>query len=157
MKCLRWRDGGSLQGPLRFWALTWAVVMLGVMLTAQRAPAATLSGRVSSGGQPVAGAFVAATGPRGHGTAVTDASGGFSVSLPDGTYELASNAPGYAAAVDGAVKVGGASVHDLSLAPSGASLKPVPVFGGRRDGGGRRHAGRVLPGGDQCRRPLPNR
>jgi hypothetical protein len=116
--------------PRALAAAIGGLVVIAFLLAAQPALAGTLRGRVSSGGQPVAGAFVAATGPSGHAAAVTGGTGAFSLSVPDGTYELGSNAPGYAAGVDDGVKVHGASVQDLSLAASSASLKPVPVFGG---------------------------
>ncbi len=62
---------------------------------------------------------------------MSDSSGAFSLTLPDGTYRLAANAPGFAAAVADGVVVSGASVRDLTLTASGQKLTPVPVFGGQ--------------------------
>ena len=73
---------------------------------------------------------MAATGPGGNAGAVSDSSGAFSLTLPDGAYRLAANAPGFAATVADGVVVNGASSHDLSLTVSGAKLTPLPVFGG---------------------------
>ena len=97
----RW--GGRGQGwSLRGGAFTLSVV-LGLVFVGP-ALGSTLTGNLSSAGSPVAGGFVAATGPGGNARAVSDSSGAFSLTLPDGTYRLAANAPGFAAAVaDGVV------------------------------------------------------
>jgi len=110
-----------------------ALVLLAGLISAQPALASTLTGHVTAAGQPIAGAFVAATGASGHAGAVSDSGGAFSLTLPDGTYRLVANAPGFAAATADGVVVSGASSHDLALTASGAKLAPLPLFGG---GGG---------------------
>ena len=100
------------------------------LLVAQTSLASTLSGHVTSGGQPVSGAFVGASGPSGGAGTVADAGGAYSLNLPDGTYRLGSDAPGFKAASTDGVTVSGASSHDLSLTASGTKLTSVPVFGG---------------------------
>lgn len=104
--------------------------VLAGLLVVQTSLASTLSGHVTSVGQPVSGAFVAATGPNGDAGAVSDSGGAFSLTIPDGTYTLAANAPGFAAAIADGVSISGATVHDLSLTASGAKLTKLPIFGG---------------------------
>jgi hypothetical protein len=85
---------------------------------------------VTGAAESVANAFVSATGPAGHGATVADHDGAFSMSLPNGTYHVAANAPGYSGSVQEAVSVTGPTTRDLTLTPSGAPLAPVPVYGG---------------------------
>jgi hypothetical protein len=104
-----------------------------VLVFAGRALGSTLTGHLTSASGPVATGFVAATGPDGQAGAVSDASGAFSLTLPDGTYRLAADAPGFTATVMDGVTVSGASTQDLMLTASGAKLTPMPVFGGGRN------------------------
>ncbi len=97
------------------------------------ASAAILSGRVMAAGQPVARAFVAATGVAGSAAAVTDAAGAYSLTLPDGTYRVAANASGFSSLVLGKVQVSGPTGQDLALTASQANLKAVPLYGGGVD------------------------
>jgi hypothetical protein len=118
----------ELRRANRLGVLAALVVLLG-LFSAQSAWASTLTGQVTAGGSPLAGAFVAATGPSGQAAAVSDAGGTFSLSLPDGTYQLTANAPGYkVSAAD--TTVSGASTDNLNLTASGAKMQSVPVFGG---------------------------
>ncbi len=121
-----------------FGALSALVVLAG-LVSAQAAAASTLSGYVmTAAGQPVAGAFIAATGPNGQAAAITGACGGahgvtcgeFSLTLPDGTYRLDADTPGSLATVTDGVVVSGTSTHNLTLTASSAKLTPVPVYGG---------------------------
>ncbi len=130
----RWRSGW-------FGALT-ALVCLVVVFFAQAAMASMLNGVVTAAGQTAGGAFVAATGPNGQAATVTGSCGGaysltcgqFSLTLPDGTYRLAANAPGYLVSVTDGVVVSGASTQDVALTASGAPLAPLPIFGGSSTG-----------------------
>jgi len=122
----RWRSG-------RYGALT-VVVCLAVLFFAQAAIASTLSGVVSAAGEPVGNAFVAATGPDGQAAAVSGSEGSYTLTLPDGTYRLAANAPAYLASVTDGVVVSGASTQDVALSASGAALAPLPIFGGSATG-----------------------
>ncbi|MGD1012192.1 MAG: carboxypeptidase regulatory-like domain-containing protein [Acidimicrobiales bacterium] len=99
-------------------------------LSVQAASASTLTGTVTAAGLPVVGAFVAATGPNGQAVAVSDSNGDFDLTIPDGTYTIASNEPGYLASVTPGVTVSGSSTENVDLTPSGATLAPVPVYGG---------------------------
>lgn len=98
--------------------------------SAPAAGAATLSGRVTSAGVPVAGAFVAANGPSGDDATTADGSGTFSLTVPDGTYQLSANAPGYAAFLDAGLSVNGPTTQNISLSPSATPLAPLAIFGG---------------------------
>lgn len=111
-----------------------AVVCLAVLFFAQAAMASTLSGVVSAAGQPVGNAFVAATGPDGQAAAVSGSDGSYTLTLPDGTYRVATNAPGYLASVTDGVVVSSASTQDVALTASGAPLAPLPIFGGAPTG-----------------------
>jgi hypothetical protein len=107
--------------------------MLSVLLVgwgAQPALGATVSGQVTSDGTAVSGAFVSATGPSGNAAGVASSDGSFTLSVPDGTYRLAANAPGFSASVADGVAVSGPTRQDLALSPSGASLRQAPIFGG---------------------------
>lgn len=107
-----------------------ALVLLAGAVSAHPAFASTLTGHLSAAGQPLGGAFVAATGVNGHAAAVSDSSGAFSLTLPDGTYRLSADAPGFTAAEANEVVVSGSSSDDLTLVSSGAKLNPLPLFGG---------------------------
>jgi hypothetical protein len=112
-------------------------VLLPVFLSLALSPpaqASTLSGHLTSATGPVAGAFVSATGANGQAVGVSDVNGAYSLTLPDGTYRLAANAPGYTAAVLPAVAVNTVAARDVTLSASGAPLQPLPVFGGSQWG-----------------------
>ena len=96
------------------------------------AAVSTLTGQLESASGPVADGFVAATGPSGQAGSVSDAKGDFSLTVPNGTYQLAANAPGFVATVLSGVVVSGTTTQVLTLTASGAALAPVPVFGGGR-------------------------
>ncbi len=107
--------------------------MLGVLVLgwgAQPALGATLSGKITSGGGAVAGAFVSATGPNGAAAGVASSDGSFTLSVPDGTYRVAADAPDFTASVAAGVPVTGPTTQDLALVPSGAALRQAPIFGG---------------------------
>ena len=143
-----WCPKDQGRGGRRGWlGAIFGSVLLAVVASAPNAIASTLSGAVTAAGQPVAGVFVAATGPNGQAAALTGSCGGaysltcgqFSLTLPDGTYRLAASAPGYLTTAADGVTVSGASTQNLSVTASGAKLAPVPVFGGGR--------GIMAPGG----------
>jgi hypothetical protein len=124
-------------------AATIALVASGIVLSAPTANGArlrnhttvavsTLTGQLQSAKGPVAGGFVAATGPDGQDGAVSDTNGDFSLTVPNGTYRLAASAPGFIATVVDGVVVTGTTTRDLTLTASGAVLAPAPVFGGGR-------------------------
>jgi hypothetical protein len=114
-------------------------MVLAGLVSAQSATASTLSGYVTTAaGQPVAGAFVAATGPSGQAAAITGSCGSaydltcgqFSLTLPDGTYRLDADTPGSLARVTDGVLVSGTSTQNLAVTASSAKLTPVPIYGG---------------------------
>ncbi|RPI22538.1 MAG: carboxypeptidase regulatory-like domain-containing protein, partial [Actinobacteria bacterium] len=90
----------------------------------------TISGTVTDGTNPIAGAKVTA----GSGAATTDASGQYSITLPIGTYDMTASKYGYfpASADDVEVTDGGNTIQDfeLSVAPS------IEVNGTVKDGSG---------------------
>ena len=93
----------------------------------------TLSGQLNSANGPVAGGFVATTGPSGQAGTVSSANGEFTLTVPAGTYQLAANAQGFLATVQSGVVVTATTTQDLTLTASGAVLAPAPVFGGGRN------------------------
>jgi len=118
---------GTLAVPL------CALAVVGLVLAAP-AFGSTLSGQLTSASGTVAGGFIAATGVNGGAGAVSDSSGAYTLTLPDGTYRLAANAPGYRAAILPSVTVSRSSTQDVTLTASGAAFAPLPIFGGSPTG-----------------------
>ena len=119
-----------------------AAVLFAVLLTAAPSAGADpwpLHGTVTSAGDPVAGAFVAVTGEGGQATDVSDGTGAWSVDLPDGTYDVAVQAPGYRVTQDDATIAGAGTTLDLGLTSSGAKFDVLPVYGAQ--------VGSILSGG----------
>src|SRR4029453_16584355 len=81
-----------------------------------RGPSGTLSGTVTSGGSPVAGATVSAAGPINRSTQ-TDASGNYAMTLSVGTYSVTAAKFGYVGqTVNGiAVSDGATTDREFSL------------------------------------------
>jgi hypothetical protein len=95
------------------------------------ARAGTITGQVQSAGTPVVGAFVAASGLDGSAAGVAGVDGYYSLTVPDGAYQVTANSPGYQPVSAGGVSVGRApATAMLSLTPSDNPLLPVPVYGG---------------------------
>jgi Carboxypeptidase regulatory-like domain len=119
-----------------------AAVLFAVLLVAASSAGADpwpLHGTVTSSGDPVAGAFVAVTGEGGQATDVTDGTGAWSVDLPDGTYDVAVQAPGYRVTQEDATIAGAGTTLDLGLTSSGAKFDVLPVYGAQ--------VGSILSGG----------
>jgi hypothetical protein len=89
--------------------------------------ASTLSGTTLSGGVPVS-VFVSVTGANGQAATTSSASGAFSVTVPDGSYQVAANAPGYMAATE-TVQVSGSTSTNVALTRTSSTFTPLPVFG----------------------------
>jgi hypothetical protein len=102
--------------------------------------AGTLSGKSESGGKGVS-AFVSVTGANAQEAVTSDSSGSFSVNVPDGTYEVAANAPGYAVA-ENTVDVSGSTQTKLDMTASGTNFSALPAFGAE--------TGPVLADGKPC-------
>jgi hypothetical protein len=91
------------------------------------------TGVVTDGVNPVAGAFVAATGAEGQATAVTDADGHYSVDqLPEGDYTVAVQASGFTVGTEAVAVAGNAAVDaSFALRSSGATFSSLPFYGGQ--------------------------
>ena len=108
---------------------SFALLLLPAALHAQ-AGTGTVSGRVTAGGESVAGATVVATGT-GRGVQ-TRSDGTYRLTLPAGRYELRARGVGYSASRDSVtVTSGGTATVNFTLEKSIATLEAVTTLSGR--------------------------
>src|SRR3954469_1246185 len=103
-----------------------ALVSLPLVLAAQST--GTVTGRVTSGGEGIAGAVVSAVGTARNVQTRTD--GTYRLTLPPGRYEVRARALSYAAGRDSVtVTVGGTHTVNFALERSIATLEAVSTLG----------------------------
>jgi hypothetical protein len=113
--------------------VTLVLASLSALATSAQADLPVLTGVVTDGVNPVAGAFVAVTGAEGQATAVTDADGHYSVDqLPEGDYTVAVQASGFTVGTEAVAVAGNAAVDaSFALRSSGATFSSLPFYGGQ--------------------------